>query len=188
MEKGLKLKLKSIFINASGLLLVFFMQVATAMANDEEHLFKAAFIYNFAKFTQWPESVWGKDGSPLNLCTLGDDPLIKDLMRLNGKLVRGRTLKIISNEKQIKTSECHILYITKSLSASYTPLLNSLKLNPVLTISEADSFAKHGGMIELNQQQGQTQLIINLLNVTQANLRISSRLLMMAKIIDTEQP
>lgn len=153
---------------------------------EEERLFKAAFIYNFTKFTSWPDNTWQEAKSPLALCIIGNDELINDIKRLEGKLIKGRQLAIRNLNDTKHVQNCQVLYIAHSENKHQSQILQSVKTRPILTISELENFAQAGGMIQLQRKKGQTQLTINLNVARKAGLELSSRLLILAKIIDSE--
>ena len=154
-------------------------------STEEQGLFKAAFIYNFAKFTRWPEHTWNGNSS-LILCTAGKDELVGYLKRLGGKIIKGHSVSIQSLKKAQSAEHCHLLYIASSEKKHYADILKSVRDKPILSISELAGFGRSGGIIELYREAGRTRLIINLNVARKSGLEISSRLLMLAKIIDGE--
>jgi len=153
---------------------------------EEERLFKAAFIYNFAKFTTWPEKSENKNNK-LILCTLGKNELTNDLKRLGGKTVKGRQVVIKVVEKKYPVESCQILYIANTEKNNYVNVIKKLKNKPVLTISDLNDFAKKGGIIQFYRKQGKTRLVINLNVARHAGLEISSRLLILANVINSRE-
>jgi len=156
------------------------------MDSEEERLFKAAFTYNFAKFTIWPKNTPGQDG-PLILCTIGKSKLVTDLNRLGGKYIKGRSVTIEEVYASQSKSHCHILYIAKSEKINVTNILKSINNKPILTVSGLSDFVKTGGIIQFYRKNGKTQLIINLDIARESGLEISSRLLILAEVINTEE-
>jgi YfiR/HmsC-like len=154
---------------------------------DDEHLFKAAYVYNFAKFTDWPETVWKEKNSPLVLCTVGKDELVDGLKWLGGKEVRGRSVVIRLLESTQISETCHVLYIATSESDRYKNILKSVSDNPVLTVSELPQFARSGGIIELYRKKGRTRFIIDLGAARKIGLMLSARLLGMAVVVGDEE-
>lgn len=150
---------------------------------DEKRLFKAAFIYNFARFTRWPERSWSKPDSPIRLCTIGKDELVNDLKRLGGKLIKGHRLSIQPVTNTPEAENCHLLYIAISEKHRYKDILKFTHQKPILTISELPKFAKSEGTIQLYSENNQTRLIINIKSAKESELEISSRLLILAKVI-----
>ena len=164
------------------------VQLATADTRvEEEDLLKAAFIYNFAKFTNWPEGTWKQQNTPLNLCTAGKDELVSKLEHLAGKIIKQRPVTVMSlNDIQVPKN-CHLLYIASSEKNRYKNILKSVHTEPVLTISELPRFARSGGMIEFNRKKDQTHFIINLDVAREVELVLSSRLLSLAEVINNEE-
>lgn len=146
--------------------------------NEDERLFKAAFIYNFAKFTSWPETATKTD--TIKLCTQGTDQLVSDLTRLKGKVIKGKALSVIPLNN---IDDCNMLYIASTQKHTYKGTLKNIRNKPILTISEIKNFASSGGIIELHHQKGRTSITANLEAVRSSNLDLSSRLLMLANII-----
>ena len=156
-----------------------FTNVATA--NEDRRLFKAAFIYNFAKFTRWPSTSDDIKKTTINLCTLGKDQLVGDLTRLKGKTIQNKKLIV----KLFKDpDECDMLYVASSKKNNYKKNLQSINGKPILTISEIENFSLSGGIIELTHDKGQTRISVNLNVAYKNNLELSSRLLMLANLVD----
>ena len=145
-----------------------------------EYRIKAAFLYNFAKFIQWPESAFVDPESPVFICILGKDPLTGALKNLTAKTVRGRRI-VISHIKNIRSvKECHILFVTKSEKTRANHIISKLKDSPVLTVSDMDDFVKAGGMIGMARAENKIRFRINLVSAQNSGLTISSQLLKLA--------
>jgi len=173
---------------ARTLLLINFLAICMlhnmAFASEDQRLFKAAFIYNFAKFTRWPSTADNIDETDIFLCTQGQDQLVTDLTRLKGKVIKGRALYV---KKFTETEYCHMLYIATSKKDNYIDTLNAIRNKPILTISEIKNFAKSGGIIELHHKKGQTHITANLNAAHENKLELSSRLLMLSNIIPSNK-
>lgn len=152
----------------------------SVIANEDQRLFKAAFIYNFAKFTRWPKTPANDKNIEIKLCTLGEDQLVRDLTRLKGKVIKNKSLAV---KPFTDPNECDMLYIASSENKTYISTLNSISRKPILTISEINNFALSGGMIELNHNKGQTRITANLNATNKSQLELSSRLLMLSNIV-----
>ena len=158
----------------------------TYAQSENKQLLKAAYIFNFAKFTQWPENTWKAEDTPLNLCIAGKDKLVNKLEQLAGKTIQehpvnAQSLKVVQNIKN-----CHLLYIATSEKKRYQSILKSVHNEPVLTVSELPNFGRSGGMIELYREKERTRFIINLGVTRESGLKISSRLLNLAVVINNE--
>jgi len=154
---------------------------------DDERLFKAAFIYNFAKLTSWPENTWKNTDAPLILCTAGNDQLAGDLSQLAGKVIKGRSVSTNSLESGQDPAKCHVLYIAMSETENYKKILKSVTHHPVLSISEIPGFVQAGGLIELYRENQRTRFLIDLGKARQLNLQISSRLLRLATVVGNRE-
>ena len=160
--------------------------VAAEAENPSEWLVKATFLYNFAKFVEWPAEVFKRQDSPLNLCILGKDPFGEAISVIKDKLVRGRPL-LIRYCKDIREAEgCHILFISESKEGDGTCSLSELGEKPCLTVSDSDGFARRGGIIRLFRVGKKIRFEINPAAAAQSSLKISSRLLKIAKIVEED--
>ena len=154
-----------------------------AAAQDvTEPVLKAAFIYNFAKFTEWPVDVMPA-GEPLLFCVLGDAAIGEALVRA----VKGRTLAGHIMEVSQSASDgpprpgCHILYLSGVTASQAATLVTALRDAPVLTISDVEGFTQLGGIAQFFLDHGQLRFYVNAEWARRARLQISSRLLALAK-------
>ncbi len=158
-----------------------------AEADAEDGLvLKAAFIYNFAKFTHWPEKLPGEQGAPLSLCIAGEDDLADTLGRLKGRLVKGRQLHTQTFKGTQIPGNCHVLYVAASEQKRYRGLVKAVRGQAILTVSELPGFARTGGIVELTRAHGRIRFIINLGLAREAGLEISPRLLALAELVNQE--
>ncbi|MES9946850.1 MAG: YfiR family protein [Candidatus Thiodiazotropha sp.] len=154
---------------------------------SEVNLLKAVFIYNFVKFSRWPEEAWNEQDTAIKICSIGDDEMTETLVGLHGRTLRDRLVVIERRHNRSKLSSCHVLYLAKSLQDKALEICKSLHDIPVLTISEISDFSKSGGMIELYRIEGRIKFKINLQITRQAGLDLSSRLLKLAIIVDRQK-
>ncbi len=145
-----------------------------------EYRLKAAFLYNFAKFVEWPPEAFDDEDSTLVLGVLGDDPFGAALQSLRGKTVRGRRLTIKRFDSLLDLSHCHILFITSSVQEQQQNALESLEGLNVLTVGEMQRFAQMGGIINVVIRKNKIRFEINLDAGKRAGLVISSQLLNLA--------
>ncbi len=170
--------IKCLFVCALYLLSTMALANHHQQANNER-LFKAAFVYNFAKFTRWPSS----ESQTFQLCTIGHSPLINDLKQLQGKSIQGRIVNIKTIKQISAARQCQLLYIATSEKNRYKNILAFTQNQAVLTVSELSFFARNGGIIQFYRKNNKTRLVINLDSAHKAGLEISSRLLILAEII-----
>lgn len=154
-----------------------------ASADPDGKLLKAAFVYNFAKFTEWPEEASPATGKTLNLCVTGDDELTAALGKLSGKKVRQWRVTTRYFAGAVPDG-CHLLYIGNSRGQLSSLLLASVRTRPVLTIGQSARFAEQGGIIQLYNSNGRLRFLINLTASRRAGLKLSSRLLNLADIYE----
>ena len=163
--------------------------IPIAMAADsteDVNLLKAAFIYKFSLFTQWPESALNEKGAPLLLCVAGEDDLAAALGQLKGKIIKGHSLGIHTIKDTQIPNSCHILYVASSERKNLLALIKSVNSQPILTISELPKFANTGGIFEFYRENGRIRFVINLGSARKAGLEISPKLLSLATVIGAD--
>jgi hypothetical protein len=154
----------------------------TAAAQDvTEPSLKAAFIFNFAKFTEWPADAM-PIGEPLVLCVLGDAAIGEALERaVKSRTLSGHRMDVLQ-ATSIGTPQdgCHILYLSGMTVTQAAKLVAALRDAPVLTISDAEGFTQIGGIAQFFFQHGKLRFTVHVESAKRARLRISSRLLALA--------
>ncbi|MHC4182693.1 MAG: YfiR family protein [Planctomycetota bacterium] len=147
-----------------------------------EHLIKAAFVYKFAKFVEWPSNVFEDVTDPLTLCMLGEDPMGDALKFIKGKTIKGRQLSVKRIMSVEDSEQCNIIFVSKSEKDPLT-ILNKIKNKNILSISDTKGFAHRGGIINLIKIEDMIRFEINVDAAQRAKLKISSKLLNLAVII-----
>jgi hypothetical protein len=153
-----------------------------------EYELKAAILYNLSRFVEWPPSAYPDPQAPTILCILGQDPFGDSLKTLGQKQdATGRPVAIrqLKNENGIR--ECHVLYISTSERKTVAQILSRLKGSSVLTVGEMSQFAVQGGIIQFTLEDKQVHFEINLDAASRMVLRISSRLLVLARIVKDQK-
>jgi uncharacterized protein DUF4154 len=163
-------------------LLVFLSGYGRAQnSQPTEYQIKAAFIFNFARFIEWPPKAFSRTTSPLVIGILGENPFHNDLQRtIGGKTVDDHPLVINELSSPAEATNCHILFISTSEKPRLPQILNVLKGASVLTVGEMDRFTENGGMINFVQEGTKIRFQINNGAATSAGLKISSKLLSLA--------
>lgn len=154
----------------------------------KEYKVKAAFIYNFTKFTDWPPGAFSSPTASLVIGILGEDPFgdtMEDVVR--GEVVRGRPLVIKRLRPDDDLRACHILFIARSETQRLPAVLSQLKGTPVLSVGETSGFAEQGGMINLLLADSILKIEINQAALEQAGLQISAKLLKLARLVKTSR-
>jgi len=163
-------------------------EAAAADPEPSEYQVKAAFLFNFAKFVDWPARKSGETNTPMVIGVLGVDPfgaLLEETVK--DQNIGGRRLVIRALSTADEAGDCHVLFISRSERNRLKPLLASLKGKAVLTVSESKGFAQEGGMINLVVLNGSVKLEINPAAAEEAGLKISSKLLSLARIIKSSE-
>jgi hypothetical protein len=142
---------------------------------------KAAFLYNFAKFTEWPAL---PAGTSLVLCVLGDDAVRAALTdTIHGQQIDGHGLEVRRITADASLRACHVLFAAGSEIRRASPMLDDVRELAILTVSDGSGFAQTSGMIELFVDGGHMRFAVNVDSVQRAGLHLSSRLLGLAKIV-----
>jgi hypothetical protein len=158
--------------------------VALAQSKGDEYRLKAAFLFHFAQLVDWPAGALGADQDPLMLCTLGEDPFHGDLEAVvEGKLAGNRPLHVQHFKQAQDVQGCHLLFVGGGEPSRVPLLFAKLKDTPVLTVGETQDFVKQGGMIGFCLEGNKVRFEINLDAAQRAGLKISSRLLLLAKSV-----
>jgi hypothetical protein len=146
-----------------------------------EPALKAAYIYNFALFTDWPDGAAG-NGEPLVLCVSGDLAVSDALVQsVKGRQLGGRAVTVSVLGPAGPHPGCHLLYVSGVTAGQAAKFVADLRDVPVLTLSDIDGFTGVGGIAEFFFEHGRLCFRVELAAVRRAGLRISSRLLLMAK-------
>lgn len=154
----------------------------------DEYQVKAAFLYNFAKFVEWPAEAFKTPKDPITVCVLGHNPFgsgLEDVIR--GKSIEGRAVAFRQVANAAEASACQILFISSSDGKRFRSLEGSLKTAGILTVGEVQGFASSGGVINFTLDDGHVRFEINVAAAEHAQLRISSKLLSLAQIVKTEK-
>jgi hypothetical protein len=144
---------------------------------------KAAFVYNFAKFVEWPPEAFSEAKSPIIIGILGEDlnPIRGDLERaILGKTINNRPLAVKAFRSSAEATNCHILFIGTSEKLRLPAILAGLRGTTVLTVAETDGFTELGGMINFVWQGNKIRFEINEGVAKREHLKISSKLLSLA--------
>ena len=149
-----------------------------------EYDVKAAFLFNFAKFVEWPEDRPEGDRSALVIGVLGVDPFGGALdAAVRDKTVNGRALSVKRFREVKDLAPCQILFISASETRRLPEILSRLGGTPILTVGEPEAFTREGGIIRFVTEDNKVRFEINVEAAERANLRISSKLLALARIV-----
>lgn len=161
-----------------------------APAADEpplESRVKAAIVYKLGAFVRWP----GEDGeaelSGFEICILGDSPVGRALLEVEGRKLHQRPVTVHRLERSGSfLADCEILFISQRGRSRFHALLPRIASRPILTVSDTPGFAKAGGIVELYQSGGRVRLKVNVDAARRAGLEISAQVLGLATIVREE--
>jgi hypothetical protein len=156
--------------------------IAQGVAN--EYQVKAAFLYNFAKFVEWPDGTFANSTSALTVCVLGKDPFGKVLDdAILGKRIAEHPAILARGKRIQDLPECQIIFVSASDSPQLPEILRALHGHKVLVVGETENFAGSGGTIEFVLETNRVRFAINTDAADRAGLKVSSKLLALATIV-----
>lgn len=145
---------------------------------------QAAYLFNFARFTEWPAGGFSSRNAPLNYCLLGRrDALATAMSSLNDRPVQGHPLRFMQPERVEDIKLCHLVFIAETDVKRRAQVLQTLGNQPTLTVSDLDGFAREGGMIGLIRVGTRLRFEINRTQTQKVALRLSADLLSLATAI-----
>jgi uncharacterized protein DUF4154 len=150
-------------------------------SSPSEYQIKAAFLYNFAKFVEWPTQAFAGPQSPIIIGVLGKNVFGDDLERtIRNKTINNRPFRFEEFHSVEEATNCQILFISPSENSQLSKILKRLRGKSVLTVSETDQFIQAGGMINFVIEDDEIHFQINNDAAKKAGLNISSKLLSLA--------
>ena len=153
-----------------------------------EYRVKAAFIFNFTKFVQWPADSFEDDNTPLILGIIGNDPFGSILEEtFEERTAQGRKIVVERFDGIERASDCHLLFISDSQAKRLQHVFSKLDDLPILTIAEMEFFAQDGGIIGFYIRKNKVKFEINPEAAKSKGLKISSKLLNLARIVQSNQ-
>lgn len=148
--------------------------------SPSEYQLKAAFLYNFAKFVEWPQQSFADDKSEFVIGILGDNPFGEDLANsVKGKKINEHPIRV----QKFETADdikCHILFISSSEKKNFPNIFTKIKGGSILTVGEAEQFIQAGGIINFIHKDNKIRFQINDEAAKSIQLKISSKLLTLA--------
>jgi hypothetical protein len=165
----------------------FCASTVPAQTTAKEYRIKAAFLFNFAHYVEWPPDTFKDANSPLTYCTIGDDPFDGVLDEsLNAKSVGTHPLRVQHLKPPENFQGCQIVFIGANEKKRTTAILETLKQSPVLVVGESNHFIQQGGTVGFLSEENTVRFEVNLDAAQRARLNISATLLSVAKtVIDT---
>jgi hypothetical protein len=159
-------------------------QKAQAQVTMTEYQVKALFLFNFAKYVDWPAATLPTPDAPLIIGVLGQDNLNEDLSRVvDGKSINGHPILIKHITTEAEMAGCQILFIGASENSRLEEILGKIAALHILTVGEDEQFWQRGGIINFTLREQRVRLEVNLSAALRAQLQISSKLLSVADVV-----
>lgn len=166
-------------------LLIFLFSCSPALAQETlpEYQVKAAYLFNFLKFVEWPEEAFPDPLAPIVIGICGEDLFGNSLPQvIIGKTVQGRDLVIHKYRAGEDMRGAHILFVGPSEKKRFPQILSSLHGVSVLTVADTEGFLEAGGMIQFVSENDRVRFAINVDAASRAKLKMSSKLLSLARV------
>jgi hypothetical protein len=161
---------------------VVLSSVAEAQQKAAEADVKVAYIFNFAKFTEWPPAFLPAGGA-LAICVLGDDDLGPALSVLESKTVQGRAVRVRRGLRPEDIRGCHVLYFGAVDERTATDARRLAETHATLTLGDSEGFVERGGMVGLVKVDNRIAFDVNVEATHRASLKLSSQVLKLARAI-----
>lgn len=150
-------------------------------SNPSEYEIKAAYLYNFGRFVEWPHNVLSSEAAQFTICVLGHDPFGRALdATISGEKIDGKNVVARRITKVGEAKTCRVLFVSASEDKQLSEILSSLDKLSVLTVSDIPEFVQQGGMVQFVLADKRVRFEINLAAAQQAGLNLSSELLKVA--------
>jgi len=167
------------WVTVSGGLVAMAESSASTMPQVE-----AAFLFNFAKFVTWPDEAFQRSGDSLIIGVLGEDPfgaILEETIR--DKTIMGKKLTVRRFARIQDAAHSHILFLSTSEESRLSEMIKALDKTNVLTVSDMEQFAEHGGMVAFTVEDQKVRFNVNVGAVERAGLKMGSQLLKLARIV-----
>ncbi|HET8708331.1 MAG TPA: YfiR family protein [Pseudomonadales bacterium] len=171
------------FMKTGGLACALFFSLGSHSNAEQpaDYTVKAAYIYSFLKFIDWPETSLAKDGSNLTICSIGGSPLNYAVKALNGRTIQKRALDVREVHASDDLSSCNVLVSGGVRSDQTVSLFKRIDQQPILTVGESPNFARDLGEIGFTIVDDRVKLEINLDRAQNKNIKLSAQLLEVAE-------
>jgi len=167
---------------ARRLVLAVLLAASLGAQSMDEYYVKAGFVSSFASFVEWPPEAFKGPREPVSICVLGHNPFGPSLDTLvEGKTVDGRPLVVHQVPGVREAAGCHIVFISASEHLRLRSILKSLQEQSVFSVGDTGDFIAEGGIANLRIESGRVRIEINPDAAREQHLRVSARLLQLAK-------
>lgn len=165
-----------------GVLLLFTANVGISNAQSPTDVrVKAAFVFNFAKFIEWPGFSHGASTTPIKIAIVGEDPIKAELESvMRGKSIDAHPIEILKFQSLTEIQACHLLFISNSERANLPQILKLIRNTVVVTVSDMPDFLDQGGQIAFLSQENKIRFEVNIAETERVGVKLSSNLLKLA--------
>ena len=168
------------------LLMIFWpvLLASTSLSANEsvnEYELKAAYVFNFLKFVEWPQEK-RTDFNQIHLCAFSTDPLLPYLKPLEKRQVRGHSIRVLAYDSAEDVQACQVIYLRGISSSKRKDILALVDSRPVLTVGEEGEYSDDDEIINFFSEGGKLRFDINYRQVRNRDLAMSSRLLNLARV------
>jgi hypothetical protein len=154
-----------------------------------EYQVKAAYLFNFLKFVDWPGGPPADAHGQWVIGIAGDNPFGDELTQIiSGKTVQGHELRVRRFQPDEDLHACHVLFISASERKRLPSILAALRGSTVLTVADTDHFLESGGMIQFVMEDKRVRFAIDVGATSRAGLKVSSKLLSLARAVTDDEP
>lgn len=151
---------------------------------SKEDQIKAAFLFNFTKFVEWPQECFADDSSPLVIAVLGTNQFGDELSKVvRDRKVNGRDIVVTTVTSLAAPRAFHLLFVNAQAEAQFRGHLGRLRAAGVLTVGESEHFIAGGGIIVFTLEADKVRFEINQTAAEQARLKLSAQLLKLATVV-----
>jgi len=150
----------------------------------KEYQIKAACLFHFVEFVEWPATAFPDDHAPICIGILGEDPFGPALdATLQGETIHNRQIVVLRSKHLEDLTACHLVFVSRTEKARIPEIFARLSHGSVLTVSEIDGFARQGGTINFYFEGRKVRFEINPESALEHNLKLSSRLLSLGTVV-----
>lgn len=163
-------------------LIAFTASFARADTAVAEYQLKAAYLFNFAKFTEWPAAALPA-GAPVTVCVAGRDPFGEALTGIETKTIQNHPVRVRRSVRIDDLRGCHLVFVGEGEERRLPELFRNAELASALTLGDSEDFVEHGGTIGLVTRDNRILFDVNMDSARRAGLRLSSQMLKLARTV-----
>ncbi|MGA8502819.1 MAG: YfiR family protein [Candidatus Sulfotelmatobacter sp.] len=164
--------------------LLFASSSVFGQQRPNEYQVKAAYLYNFGRFVEWPAKGTTTKADSFTICVLGEDPFGQALdATLAGETIGNQRVGARRISSPQMAADCQILFISSSEANRLNKIIEALDKNAVLTVSDIPQFSQRQGMIQFVSEENRIRFEVNLTATQRAGLTLSSELLKVATAV-----